>query len=379
MVRSFSNKELQVSLLFIGVFLSDVFTRLWLKNDLNISLFFKAFFMVYILYYLKKDKFQIIILVLIGYILLCLGMVFNYQSDFSEKTSQFFEYYSGILLFTYLTTLKSTVVLDKLIAFIFSIYIINIIVAFVFQIEFFKTYPGSDRFGYMPLFNSQNEFSFIMISILAYSYKKLSITKNIINYLMFFSSILAALCIGTKVVYLFLFLLMNFILFNKIGYIKYLVTIIVFAFVLFFSRNLMFVFLNEHFYVVMQVYENNGVLDAISSLRLSYLPDRIECNLNRFDFINYLFGGEILTCITEMSIWDLLLFFGIIGTAWFFYLQRKLLLRQLNLDSFGAFFIVTIALLSFVGGYFFENFSAQLYAITFLYLYYYKKSPTIKT
>ena len=88
--------------------------------------------------------------------------------------------------------------------------------------------------------------------------------------------------------------------------------------------------------------------------------------------LNYLFGGLTIPCLTEMSFFDVFLFFGLIGGVMYGYLYVRLVIKRLSLDLFGAIFISSITLLSMVAGYYFENFSSQIYTISVLFIFYYR-------
>lgn len=370
--------EWQILILFLLTFLGDFGSALWLKDGLNLSFLVKAFLIGMLFWSMLKDKRIFIVYISVGYIMLLIGMAFNYHGQFLNKTAQFFEYYSGVIVFGFLIKKNKTVLLDKLILYIFLFYILNIIVAVLLNIEYFKTYSGSNRFGYMPMFNSQNEFSFIAITSVAYFYKRLIGSKKFINYAFLITTIIAVCCIGTKVVYIFIFIFLNYLLFKKLGKKKYLMIIFLLAIINYFLRNEWYNFFNNHFKVLVNVYEKNGILDAISSLRLTRLHERFLCQTDNFDVINHAFGGSLLNCITEMSLFDLFFFFGFVGMGWFIYLQYKLLLKPLRFDSFGYVYVISIVLLSFVAGYYFENFTPQLYAMSFLYLFYYEHKDSFQ-
>lgn len=363
----------QVLFVFGFTFLGDVLTTLWFNNSFNFSWYFKGLLTLFLLLKLLIFKPSILNYILIALGLMCVGMILNYQNDIIPKTAQFFEYYSGIIIFYFFIKSDSYKIIDKIILSVFLFYVINILVVTIFKIDYFKTYPISERFGYMPLFNAQNEFSFIMITILSYFYKKLSLTKNIINFFLFAISLLAACFVGTKIIYLFVFILINYLILKKLGIKIYVIFGIIFLVFNILLKELWYNFIKTYFNTLLMVYEKNGFLDAVSSLRLSHFENKIGCQSASFKLINYFFGGSNLDCITEMSLLDLFLFFGAIGLVWYFYLYKKLVIIFLKLDSFGYLSIISVTLLSFLGGYYFENFSTQLYFIAFLYVFYFDK------
>jgi hypothetical protein len=373
MDQSSFKSQWQVLFVFGFTFLGDVLTTLLFNNAYNFSWYFKGLLILFLLLKLLVFKPSILKYILVAFGLMYVGMILNYQNDIIPKTAQFFEYYSGILIFYFFIKSDSYKIIDKIILSVFLFYVINILIVTIFKIDYFKTYPTSQRFGYMPLFNAQNEFSFIMITILSYFYKKLSLTKNIINCFLFTISLLAACFVGTKIIYLFVFILINYLILKKLGRKFYVIFGIIFLIFNVLLKELWYNFLKNYFNSLVLVYEKNGILDAVSSLRLSHLENKIGCQSMSFKLVNYFFGGSNLDCITEMSLLDLFLFFGVIGFVWYFYLYKKLVLIRLKLDTFGYLLIISITFLSFLGGYYFENFSTQLYFISFLYLFYFDK------
>lgn len=366
-------KNWLILVLFTATFIGDTLTSLLLRNEYNFSWVLKGLTTILIIAFLLRNDRSNLRFILIGYIMSIVGAIFNYQADIIPRTALFFEYYSGILLFIFLVKNNQEKLIEQILTLIFLFYVINITIVVIFRIDYFKTYSLPDRFGYLPFFSSQNEFSYIVICLLSFFYKKLTLSKTKINYVFFILSLFAASCVGTKVIYLFIVILLNFILYKRLGAIKYLSFTFIFCSINIYLYEFWLKFLNKYFKVMVKVYEEKGFLDTMSSLRLSYLEDRLLCQYSNFEFINYFFGGSVLNCITEMSFIDLLLFFGIIGFLWFFFSIKKLILNYLRLDCFGYLFISSIVLLSFVGGYYFENFSPQLYAVSFLYLFYYNQ------
>ncbi len=353
--------------LFLFVIFSDLLTSIWLLDEFNYSFLVKGFVILYVLFYVER---KLIWFLCLSYLLISIGVIFNYQEDVIKRTALFFEYFSGILIFNYFIKYNSTESIKKLVSIIFLFYILTIIIAFVFQIESFKTY--ANRFGFMPLFSSQNEFSFIMIAAIMYFYNKLIYNKNLFNYFLLGLSIIAASIVGTKVLYLFIFMFINALIYKKIKLKKYILFVVIII-----GLNLIFLdvwreIINDNFSYFANFYKEHGLLNTVSSFRVSYLQNRLTCQIANFEIINYFFGGSVLSCITEMSLIDIFLFFGIIGVFLYGYMYKIFIFNYLKLDFIGYFFILSTALLSFLAGYFFENFSAQFYFMSVLYVYYHK-------
>lgn len=358
-------------LLMMLLLVGDTLTSFFIKENLKFSIFFKAiitFLLIVNLAFSNKTLF-------IGVILLCLsvsvGIGFNNLNDFIPKTSLVFEYLSGLLFFNYLILSNNKKTLSSIFAGIFIFYCLTILIAFIFQIDYLKTYYG-ERFGYMPFFSSQNEFSFIIIATIIYFYKIYLNTPSKINLLFIIMALISSLLVGTKVLYAFVLIFIAYLILKKFNF-KILALITGFALILLlFLKNHLFNFLYTYNKVLMDVYSEHGLINFISSLRYEFLEDRLECQFLTMDSYNYLFGGINMKCFTEMSLIDILLTFGLLGSILYFYLLRRFILLKLDLDIFGCYAVTIITLLSFLGGYFFENLSAQFYVIGVLYIFYYR-------
>ena len=97
------------------------------------------------------------------------------------------------------------------------------------------------------------------------------------------------------------------------------------------------------------------------------------CHLNDFKLINYFFGGSQNNCLVEMSLFDLFFFFGILGLLLYLFIIYNTILSKLKLDLFGQLSLLLVVLLSFIAGYYFENFSAQIYIIGVIFIFYSSK------
>lgn len=357
-----------MSLLVVG----DTLTSIYLKDNLRFSFIFKAIITLVLLINLVFSNKAL----LIGVILLCLsvsvGMVFNNLNDFIPKTSLVFEYLSGLLFFNYLTInhKKNKSPLSTILLVIFIFYCATIIIAFIFQVDYLRTYYGQ-RFGYMPFFSSQNEFSFIMIAIIIFFYQKYLNLPSRINLILIIMAVVSSLLIGTKVSYIFSFSFIVYILLKRFSFKIFIFSTTLLFLLVFLFKNYIYKFVYPYNKVLMDVYAEHGLINFISSFRYEFFKDRIDCQFLKMDFYNYLFGGINMQCITEMSLIDILLTFGLFGSLIYFYLLNRFLLRKLNLNIFGYYAIIGIAILSFLAGYFFENLSAQFYIIGVLYIYFY--------
>lgn len=373
MINKFFKTNFSLLLILFLLFTGDTLTGIFLKDNYNYSWLFKGVISIILLVNLVLSNKKLFYKLTILFFIFSFGMIFNYLNDFISKISLFFEYISGLLFFNFLLINNNKEILKTALFYIFSFYLITILFAALFDLDYLKTY-GENRFGYKPIFSSQNEFSFIMIAILAYFFKKYLDKNSILNFSLFIFSIFVALLVGTKVVYLFVFIFINYLTLKYLKIRYYLLLVFLIAFISFLIKDVLFNLIQQHFKAIADVYLNTGFIDAVSSLRLSFLKDRILCQLSSFKFINYFSGGLNMDCSTEMSIIDIFLFFGVIGLPFYFYLYKKEVYDKLNLDHFGFVLVLSIICLSFLGGYFFENLSAQAYVLIVLFIYYYNPS-----
>ncbi len=352
----------------------DTFTKFYLNSNMNFSWAGKVIISILLFACLYLFNKRIFVLVAILFWMISFGMALNFQNDFIEKVSLFFEYVSGIMFFNFLIVNNNKNLLFKILLIIFTFYTVTVLTAWLFEIDYLRTYNAL-RFGYMPLFSSQNEFSFIMIAIVVFYYKNWLRKKKFYSFLLLFLSLAASLIIGTKVIYIFLIVFVNCILILNFHFKKIILFYVLLIITLFYFKDYLFLFLENKFEIFVDLYHEKGLLDTISSLRVSFLQDRLICQTSNMNHVEYLFGGMTIPCLTEMSFFDIFLFFGCVGGFMYCYLYLKLVLKKLSLDLFGLVFISTITTLSMLAGYYFENFSSQIYTISVLFIFYYK--PTI--
>lgn len=355
------------------IFLSDIFTRIYIEQQVFASKYVKAILSIVLIYILfKKSKKKTIYLALtivgIFFIAIC-NKSFDYILN---NIAQFLKYYSGVIFFSILLTQKSKTIYEKTIEFIFIFFSLNILFAAVFEITYFETY-NPRRYGYMPLFSSQNEYSFIAITSIAFFYQKFLKIASLKNSLLIILSTVSSLLVGTKVIYLFIFLWFLYLIFDWFGKTKTILILLSLILINFLVKSYWINFLEKHFEILINVYEEKGFINAISSLRIDFFKTRIASQSQEFEIINYFFGGQNLEFKTEMSVTDIFLFFGIIGGLLYLYTYWKYVINSLSLNKFSIFYICSICFLSFIGGYYFESYSSQIYAVSFLYLYYEKQ------
>jgi len=116
-----------------------------------------------------------------------------------------------------------------------------------------------------------------MITIVVYFYKTFLKRKSIIYLLLFVLSLFASLLIGTKAIYLFIFIFFNYLLIKYFRLRKSAAIYVLILLLILFFKEYLILFLNTTFEILVEVCHLKGFFDAISSLMLSYLIDRLIC------------------------------------------------------------------------------------------------------
>lgn len=242
-----------------------------------------------------------------------------------------------------------------------------IFIGALFSISFFKTYIGV-RFGYSGfLYPSSYTSYFIIISVLIHYFYSIKIEKQPTAYLLLAS--IAGLLVGTKAVYLFLFL------FWGIYFIKYklynfktfwaFITICILSFVLFFDE--IFSFLKEKFAVLFELFENNSILTFVLSYRDISFKKATNFISDNWGFYNFILGGvNRKELLVEMSPFDLILNFGLFGSILFIGFYYLIIIKDLQRNPSIYLLMGSLLLITILSGNFFDRFYLA-YPLAFLF------------
>lgn len=356
------NKDSFIVLCFALIVVGDILTKFFPLLPVVPSKVVKALVLgvtIFMVFRTNRTFFYYFSVALLFYLIGTLSISFERAlSNFS----QFSEYY--FVVFFYLAfcdvSLKK---LSKFLEAVFIMHALVIVIASVFEIHFLKTYTYSARFGYTSLFNSQNEFSYIMMAGVAYFSFFAIKNKTLTGYLKAAFFIIASLLVGTKGIWVFVAIFLSYLFFTNIKP-KYSLSIAALsAVVLFLSKNYIFTFFEKHFQVLANLYKEEGIVSFLSSKRSVYFSERIALTQEEFSVVNYLFGGNSSANPYEMSFMDLLFFLGAAGMLFYFFLVIKFVLRKISFDRTAKAYLVTAVFVSFIAGYLFENASAQIYTL----------------
>jgi len=230
----------------------------------------------------------------------------------------------------------------------------TIIIGFLFSITVFKTYHG-DRFGYSGILfwsSFASYFTIINLLILFFYNKKI---ENVHNLLLI--SFIVAFLVGTKAVYLFLgvFALYYFIdsrLYkSKNSYIFLSVLFLVF----FIFKTQLSYYFSKTFKSLIDLYNNNDLQTFIFSYRNLKFDNILDFTSKNWSFVNYLIGGvNRKEMLAELSLFDFILNFGVIGLASYLLLLLYFIKKEITLKT-SKFIFIIFFLITALAGNFFNN------------------------
>lgn len=382
------NKSTFILGFVIVYFAANFISRLLNYYDLNIrltALTNGAFQLLFILLFLKtliKSR-QIMFPIILGTTFI-IGQFFLVESkiDFSGSKDVLYEvtyghilqlnnYIFPIVFSIGFCSLKSRYELAskvfKILETLFYFNSVFVLFGVLSDVEYFKAYPFSDRFGYMGLFNA-NTFTvyfYCLITVFLY-YKYNNKTTKVWNLLY---AIFIGLLLGKKAFLLLLGLLVIYHLWknvriSKIKLVAIFATSLTIAIVLK-DKLLQLVFNVFPFWE--NIYKKNGLFAFITShrnIKLEYAYGQI---IENWTLPNYIFGGMIFpTYRTEWGIIDLYITFGFIGllvyTLWFQNLFNGISKKQTVL-------LVLILIIAFFVGGFFVNVNLMMFFIILTVLF----------
>lgn len=289
----------------------------------------------------------------------CLTHSFGF---FIKQIPQFFEYYFFIVFFIFFYSVQ-WIKIRKPLELVFYGHSIVIFIAAIFEIKFFKTYYYSDRYGYISFFNSQNEFSYILMAGVLFFYSNLKGKRDFLGYSKLLIFIIAGLMVGTKAFFLFIILLFIYLLLIKISIYRSLIVLFGLFCILFIFSNPLLVFFKQNYSDLYLVYKSEGILSLISSQRSLLFWERFQDFWASNGSLNLFLGGGSMHEVFEMSFLDLLVFFGIIGFYGYLVIIYKKVYTKIIIGRKIKIILSIIILISFFAGYLLQNASAQIYLL----------------
>lgn len=359
---------------------SDFISKINENQLKNTSLYVKFIFEIIIIFYVLKEKneigikiFKYILLLFIIYIIGQFTLNDQFFLNRIENNFKIFTWYTYIFLLfaaysTYIHKNNNIYNSKQILFFCFEwIFVLNTILIFVgwlFDVCSFKSYYLTERFGYNGLIRNATHASYIYIIFTTYFYYKSIIEKGIKNNVYLFLSISSSFFIGTKACLVFLFFCFLFHL-NKINI--WLKVLIPFLFLVFSEKiKIILIFLLKKNQFMYDVYLKKGLWTMLFSTRdLSINSFLIPYIKNKWSVLNFFFGGaEFDKHRTEFELIDLLWFFGILGTVFYFFIFNKYVFNIYKLYKYPL--VIFILMTSLLAGSFFSSVSVMTYFFVLL-------------
>ncbi|NPA44921.1 MAG: hypothetical protein GXO49_05245 [Chlorobi bacterium] len=379
--------DLFVSLLvsfLIVMFFSDAVSKYlavkgsgFYRVSLLVRLVFEGVMLIYLIAKINRSIITYLELMIILFVFFVIGQVTvgNLSSSLIEGFITFNKY---IFLFIVYLFLRKVLTLNrnkkeiifKILTFLFFSNVLAIVLGFLFHINFFESYFNQPwRYGYNGVFLAANEATYVLVSMLAFFYFRAFYEGK--NKLVFYLFALTSLVSGMKAVYIFVFMLVAFHFFNKMKFravmLWLIIVVLASGYVIRFIQGDVFQRLIALF---INIYEEKGLWYMLLSGRNEILLNETVLVIKDWSFLNLLIGGvDVERYIIEMDLVDLVLFFGILGSAIYIYMFYKSFISLLLWHKFFTFFLFSILFLAFLGGHFLKSPTSAVY-FTLVILYF---------
>lgn len=254
----------------------------------------------------------------------------------------------------------------KVYEYIVIINSIIVIITIVFDLPIFKTYYH--RFGSSGAFMTPSIITYFnAIALTYFLYQFLFKKKKLIELIL-----VSAVCFltGTKaMIFFFVLSTIHVILLKKL-YTKrnfYLVFLGV-GVILFLAKEKIFEFVYENFKPLIKVYQERGAFSSLTSLRdVNFKNNFLPVLSEKWTWLNYLFGGTDFEIYRiEFEIFDVFLYFGIIGMLLYLIFYFKNVINFSRMNRFGKIQMGILILTALISGNFLNNAPVALYLIIIL-------------
>ncbi len=355
---------------------------------------YELIFFLLIMLFINKSRLQFLIFFGALFLIFATGqlMVANHSEgkyNFMENINIFNKYLFVLIIYFaiykyqyYQANFKRLI---KVLDIIFIANSILIIIGFVFRIRMFSTYilynAFTYKFGYSGLIPVQNEATLFLFLGLSFYYYRYLILSRVEDKWKFICVFVSAFLLGTKGIYIFLFLLFVYHFFKKTsirqkkiaGYVALFLALAIFIFFQTgYSRILFGYYLRE--------FNEFGLWHTLLSGRNTFFGYKLLEILSSWNPLNFFIGGQDQSkYLMEMDLVDAFLFFGLIGTCLMFVFYFKTLFRFTLKNSFFSFFVFSFFLIAFFAGHFFASAVNALYlCVVSLFFYISHKQKEIK-
>ena len=341
--------------------------------QLSSSFIFKSIIILFAAIIVARERNKLLLyplLILLGYLVLELaikprnaGMVFyTYGLRYL-----YYIFLLGVLLKYNNVKLKSFIIFFDVLIFINSILIIT---GLLFNIGFFNTYSGL-RFGFNGFLNMPSDTNYIytLYALLGYFYYQDRALA--FKYLLLFN-LLISLLTGTKTVMFICLIVLLLIYIKKPNKTLSTIYLLLLLLLTLFSKKI-YEIIEPTKNIFVSIYNEQGFLSAISSFRFHNLKRTFNAFLSDTSWFELLiYNSNFINLRVEMELFDLLFFWGLIGSIMYayFFIKINRTIIKFRTDVYIVLILIVVACL---GGKFLTNFVAILVTYSYLTL---KRSQT---
>lgn len=375
-----NDKAVQLAFVLALFFLSEAVTTIshHFKADFhNYSALIKGGFilvaLLYSLYSLKTFRKHILLFLTGMSLVFVVGQyTFNnltFGEHFLDNTIYFGRYifvFILVLIFVNKRKLETNKAVFSVYEKIVVFNSVLILLGVLFDIVLFKTYYY--RFGYNGLFMAPSISTFFYALALTYFLNQYLVFKKKLPELILVC--LVCFLTGTKALILFFCLsALHWIWIHK-WYLKkkFYATLSGIGILIFVFRKSIYDFLYTSFRANFELYEQDGLITALTSFRNLKLKENfLPLMEEKWGIWNYLFGGtDFVKYRVEFEVFDVILFFGILGTLMYFFFYFKHIIRFNTFSSFGKVQVLILLFTALLSGTFFNNAPVALYLLVVL-------------
>lgn len=356
--KPFDNiKHVLPAILFIAIVLMDMFQGQWelyTRSELPGIKLLKLVTLVFISAYALKSYRMLLFIIAVLTSSVAIGYNKSlFQIDVLQHLVKYispFIYYYGFKVL--LNSKEKRRISIKVGVYLIYFSLIAIIAGVAFEIESFQTY--TNRFGYKGLFKRSIDVSYFLIfSILYISVFKSHIRRTKVLLALVF---LCIFIVGTKLPWMFLALYLGY-LFVKNKRLRKPILLYAIPLGLVSAGFLYFIFPDKvmgTFNLFYKIYLEKGFISSLTSFRSDLLVEAIAYYKNHWQWHNILFGGQDFnTVLVEMSLPDLIIFFGFIGAMLYSIIYYNVYFRNKD-KNFQILYAMVIIASIFAGQFFFN-------------------------
>ncbi len=381
------SESIKSNLIFWGIiliFLSEIITNFYVLHygiSFRLTGLLKLLFQGLLFIYVKWSKIPksiyisfllLIIIFTINQLIINDFIYKNLLPSFTKGSIYYLNRFLFIFLFiaSTLSLKNKDYLINKISRIIDCILIINgilIITGFLFDIDLFKSYPNSSRFGYNGAFNKLSIYMWYIIFLSKLYYNIITEKRS---YFLFFFILFASVLTGSKIILFFLLLLIAFHFFQIYRNNKKIIILIVIicsTIGLYSKRILSFYF--NYFIFWKNMKDKYSIITMAFSTRDLAIVEKINYIKTHWSGLNYIFGGPFYNNhykIVEMSFFDVFLFFGLMGTIIYInFLKKWFFGRNLSINILLGLIILCASL---AGGLFFNVLSIMYLFVSFYLL-----------